>query len=127
MNIEHFRNAEQLKKVYFSEEARGHDTSAIGLVLKLDSEWRQTNHTVQMRKQEINQLQREISRLKRDKKSAIKEIKHLTAVKNDIELLDRKVAELKRDLDTAMNNIGNIVHDSVPISKDEEDNVTVKE
>jgi len=127
MNIEHFRNAEQLKKVYFSEEARGHDTSAIGLVLKLDSEWRQANHTVQMRKQEINQLQREISRLKRDKKSAIKEIKHLTAVKNDIELLDRKVAELKRDLDTAMNNIGNIVHDSVPISKDEEDNVTVKE
>lgn len=125
MDIANFRDPALRAELYQSEKARGHDTSIVDMIVRFDNEWRESNHSNQMKKQVLNQLQKQIAGLKKGRLDAQDEITQLKALKEEIKKSEAYVDHLREMLDNCLVNIGNIVHSSVPVSSDEEDNQVV--
>jgi len=66
------------------------------------------------------------NKLKKAGKPAEAKIKEMRKVAREIENLDRKIKDILAQRDRLRYSIGNILHESVPIGKDESDNVVVK-
>ncbi|GAA5940428.1 hypothetical protein JCM3775_005089 [Rhodotorula graminis] len=95
-------------------------------VLAMYKEWTKTQFDVQQLQKEVNKIQKEIGQKMKAKESA----DELKAQKAD---LDKQIAGLNAqavEQETTMrkkgNQIGNIVHESVPVSNTEDDNEVVR-
>lgn len=95
---------------------------------KKDSEWKSTATKLQALSTERNKISAEIAILvKENKKEMIEQLKNrVQALKVDMEDLQKKANELEVELKTIMFSIPNILDESVPNGKDENDNVVVK-
>lgn len=86
-----------------------------------------------MIKKEINKLTKERDELKHllnlgsKKRPTEAEIKKLKEVKEKIKNIEEKLDSLKKEFDSLIRKIPNIVFDDVPVGKDENDNVVLKE
>jgi seryl-tRNA synthetase len=86
-----------------------------------------------MIKKEINKLIKERDELKHllnlgsKKRPTEEEIKKLKDVKEKIKSLEGKIDSLKKEFDSLIRKIPNIVFDDVPVGKDENDNIVLKE
>jgi seryl-tRNA synthetase len=86
-----------------------------------------------MIKKEINKLIKERDELKHllnlgsKKRPTGEEIKKLKDIKEKIKGLEWKIDSLKKEFDSLIRKIPNIVFDDVPVGKDENDNVVLKE
>lgn len=111
-----------------SEKRRFKDPQKVDEVIRLDNLWRKKRKEADDLRQKRNALSKEIGKLKKAKKNEqAKTIQ--TEVKNVNELLkqteqEAKSAETQRD--DIRYTIGNIVHDTVPVAKGEEDNIIVR-
>ncbi len=109
-----------------SEKKRFKDTKNVDLVIKLDDEWRKTTAKFQKLKHELNNVSVEINKLKKQGQSAEDKIKEMKTLSDKISKLEDKARDILKKRDEARYKIGNILHESVPIAKTEEGNVTVK-
>jgi seryl-tRNA synthetase len=86
-----------------------------------------------MIKKEINKLTKERDELKHllnlgsKKRPTEAEIKKLKEVKEKIKNIEEKLDSLKKEFDSLIRKIPNLVFDDVPVGKDENDNVVLKE
>ncbi len=105
---------------------RNKDDAILDRLLNADSEWRSlTDENNRLRKLR-NEVSMEISKMaKGDEKEA--KIKEMREVAEKIKANDTRMAELDLIRDDCILNIPNIPHESVPIGKDEHDNVVVYE
>ena len=105
---------------------RNKDDAILDRLLNADSEWRSlTDENNRLRKLR-NEVSMEISKMaKGDEKEA--KIKEMREVAEKIKTNDTRMAELDLIRDDCILNIPNIPHESVPIGKDEHDNVVVYE
>ncbi|BGP40385.1 Cytosolic seryl-tRNA synthetase [Rhodotorula kratochvilovae] len=108
------------QKKRFASEELVHD------VLAMYKEWTSTQFEVQQLQKEVNKLQKEIGMKMKAKENA----DELKAQKAD---LDKQIAGLNtkaQEQETTMRkkggNIGNIVHESVPVSDNEDNNEVVR-
>ena len=95
-------------------------------LLKSDVEYRKLLQENQTLRQRRNQITDEINKLKKqgeDIKDKIQEAKELPA---KIKQSDERIEELKSKIDYYLMRLPNILHESVPIGKDANDNVVVK-
>lgn len=95
-------------------------------VKKLDEEWRQLKYKEDSLRSERNKVSKKINDLKKAKKDAKKEIKIAKEIPLKIERLQMKRRKLEEQIKQIMYQIPNIIHKSVPIGKDEKDNVEIK-
>jgi seryl-tRNA synthetase len=109
-----------------SQRRRFANVELVDDVIRLDREWRQRQYELDNLRKDKNRINKEIARLKisdQDATSAIKETeqnKNLTAQKEaDVQLA-------KTELDSKLALIGNLVHDSVPVSNDEANNAVIR-
>ncbi|MHA2362363.1 MAG: serine--tRNA ligase [Candidatus Hodarchaeales archaeon] len=107
-----------------SEKKRFKDPNMVDKVIELDKLWRDVKKTVDDLRKERNALSKEIGRLKKEKKkeeaSVIQEkVRNLNV---DIKSKEDDVGRLLKERDELRYTIGNILHDSVPIAKEEEGN-----
>jgi len=113
-----------------SEEARGKDQSKVDLVVKYDKEWRTVLQQVEELKHKHNVASLAISELKKKKRLA-EEIKTkicgLRRIVRKIGELNAKASQLEVERDAVRYGIGNLLHESVPFGKSDEDNKVICE
>mmetsp|Transcript_1760 Transcript_1760/g.3916 ORF Transcript_1760/g.3916 Transcript_1760/m.3916 type:complete len:470 (-) Transcript_1760:59-1468(-) len=106
-----------------SEERRFRDPKVVDTIIECDEAWIKGQFQLEMARKEVNKVQTQI----KDRKKASKgsdACEDLLGEKEEKEKAvvaqEEAVAELLAKRDAALHKIGNIVHDSVPVSKDEE-------
>lgn len=109
-------------------EKRG-DTDGLrllGELIRRDDQWRKLKQQANEFRRRRNQISREIGR-GRDKEStaAREKIDEAERLGGDIERLEQKIGVLASDIRTDLLRIPNLLHESVPIGRDDTENVEI--
>lgn len=126
MELAHLRDPDFAAIVRTSEARRFRDPGIVDQILALDEQWRKAQFTASQRRKEINVLKKLIGEKRKTGEaiSLLIEQKELMEATSSDE--EKDVSKLKDELDKRFLTIGNLVHDTVPVSKTENDNVTLR-
>lgn len=105
---------------------RGGDFSYLKEVLVLDEKRRSLIIEVEKLKQERNECSKLIGQLKREKKDATSILEQVAHIGEEIQNYDSEIKELDTKVQDILLNTPNILHPSVPIGKDETENVEIR-
>lgn len=105
---------------------RGVPADVLDEFVKLDEERRTLLVQSEELKKQRNDVSAEIAQLKRNKENAEDKIAAMKAVGAQIKEYDAKIAAIDEELKTIATTLPNLPNDSVPIGKDEDDNVEVR-
>jgi seryl-tRNA synthetase len=109
-----------------SQRRRFANVDLVDEVIRLDKEWRRRLFEFDKCRQDLNKITKDVKKLKISGEDAselinsTEEIKQLTAEK------EIEVQEARAALYSKLEIIGNLVHDSVPISNDEANNTIIR-
>ena len=95
-------------------------------LLKYDVEYRKSLQENQKLRQRRNEITDEINKLKKQGKDLKEKIKEAKELPQKIKQSDERIEELKNKIEYYLMRIPNILHDSVPVGKDSNDNAVVK-
>eukprot|EP00448_Togula_jolla_P026139 CAMPEP_0170650968 /NCGR_PEP_ID=MMETSP0224-20130122/46094_1 /TAXON_ID=285029 /ORGANISM="Togula jolla, Strain CCCM 725" /LENGTH=461 /DNA_ID=CAMNT_0010982683 /DNA_START=116 /DNA_END=1501 /DNA_ORIENTATION=- len=111
------------EKVRESERRRFRGTELVDEVIDLDQQWVKAQFDTEQKRKEVNAVQKQVT----DRKKASKgqdQCEDLVAQKkkldDEVVKLEEASEVLKVKRDKKLGSIGNIVHDSVPVSQDED-------
>lgn len=107
-------------------EGRGVDSAQLETLIEMDTQRREVISETETLKAERNSVSDEIGLLRRNKENADDKIARMKEVGEEILVLDKKLAELDEQVNYIMDRLPNIPHESVPVGKDEDDNVEVR-
>jgi len=96
-------------------------------LLSLDNEHRSLLNSLNELRAERNRVSEEIGKTKGTGKDALDSIQAMKKVSQQIKELEEKVGVLAEQLNSKLLRIPNLPHDSVPIGKNVEDNVVIRE
>ena len=91
-----------------------------------DQEWRRLKTQVEELRHDQNKLTAEVARLKRAGKSTEEKLKEVAGIPDRIKELDAEADERLARLNEILMSLPNILHESVPIGKDDSENVTAR-
>lgn len=114
-----------VKKVKLAIQHKN-DHADIDRLLEFDNEKRQLLSQVEELKHKRNVVSEEVGNLKKQKQDASKIILEMKAVSEKIKQFDDKIKELEKQIYEILISIPNIPHSTVPVGKDETDNVEIK-
>ncbi|WP_124057504.1 serine--tRNA ligase [Vaginisenegalia massiliensis] len=117
---------DQFEEVVNKLSDRGVERSTLETYRQLDEQRRQLLAKVEQAKQYRNQMSQTIAQLKRNKEEADQQVAEMKQVGDEIKAMDIELAQIQADMETIEFRLPNIPHESVPIGKDEEDNVEVR-
>ncbi|PIA40197.1 hypothetical protein AQUCO_02500121v1 [Aquilegia coerulea] len=109
-----------------SIKRRFKDVGIVDEIIKLDKEWRQRQFEMENLKKDFNKINKEIAKLKIAKQDATEKIRDTDENKRLTAEKEVDVQKAKAELDAKLATVGNLVHDSVPESTDEENNEVVR-
>ena len=116
-NREIVKNSLKAKKVNFNLDE----------LLEDDSKWRNLLKNCEDLKSTRNTVSKEIAKLKSEGVDCNDKILYMKEVSNQIKESDKEVSKLEDKINNCLLYVPNIIHDSVPIGKTEDDNVIIKE
>jgi seryl-tRNA synthetase len=105
---------------------RGEDLSELDRFGELDERRRELINKAEILKAQRNEVTKQISQLKKEKKDAEAAIKEMREVGDQIKEYDDELREIEATLENVMLSIPNIPHESVPVGEDEDDNVEAR-
>ena len=105
---------------------RNFDTSVLDQIVSLNKQRKTLTTASETKKAEINKLSREIGELKKNKQDAAAPMAQVAALKSEMEKEATELDEVQAKQNTLLLNIPNLPDASVPVGKDEEENVEVK-
>src|SRR5690625_3893468 len=105
---------------------RGEDLSDLDKFSEIDEKRRKLIAETETLNAKRNEVTKQISVLKKEKKDAEPAIKEMREVGEQIAHLDKELKEIEEQLAHMRLSIPNITHESVTIGEDEEDNVEVR-
>eukprot|EP00933_Yihiella_yeosuensis_P082537 TRINITY_DN96451_c0_g1_i1.p1 TRINITY_DN96451_c0_g1~~TRINITY_DN96451_c0_g1_i1.p1 ORF type:complete len:529 (+),score=141.95 TRINITY_DN96451_c0_g1_i1:184-1587(+) len=111
------------EKVRESERRRFRDGKVVDEVLALDGDWIKKKFDLDNKRGEVNKVQTQITQRKKDSKGADKceeLLKEKEAKEAEVAKVQAEADELLEKRDEKLGRIGNLVHDSVPVSQDED-------
>ncbi len=113
----------------FVQESLSKKQSQTGItkLLELDSQRRQYLQEVEQLRAEKNEVSNTIAKLKKTGENAEVDIAGMRSVSDRIKLVETKLREVEDDVESTIYYIPNIVHSSVPVGKDESENVNIRE
>jgi seryl-tRNA synthetase len=94
--------------------------------LAAEEERREILLTVEELRNRRNVVSEEIGRLKKQKQDAGEQLKEMKGVSEQIKMLDEQLRDLEDKTRSFLLTLPNIPHESVPVGKDESDNVEVR-
>lgn len=114
---------ENIKKKYQDEKV-----SLVDKVKKKDDEWRRLKYQVDGLRGERNKISQEINKAKKTKneKLAKELIKQAKEIPDKIRKIEEKSEKLEAEIKKIMYEIPNIIHSSVPIGRNDKENVEIK-
>ncbi|MDH5362403.1 MAG: serine--tRNA ligase, partial [Aigarchaeota archaeon] len=95
-------------------------------LLGLDKEWRNLTTKINELRRRRNVVSREIARLKREGRDTAEELLEAEKIPTEIARLETRRRTGWEKVQTILKSLPNILHDSVPVGKDESDNVVVR-
>jgi len=112
------------EKLKWNLRVRGLDESLVDKAVALDIKWREEQKKLNMLKHGRRKLTKDIGRLSGKEKELI--INKARELSREIEKLEVEVERIKRERDQILLSLPNILHESVPIGYDEDDNVPIR-
>ncbi|OEL27308.1 Serine--tRNA ligase, partial [Dichanthelium oligosanthes] len=111
-----------------SQRSRFASVELVDEVIALDKAWRERQFELDKIRQELNATSKKIGKLKASKQEeeAKKLMESTDEIKKRLAAKEAEVQEAKSSLDAKLTTIGNIVHESVPVSDDEANNLIVR-
>ncbi|TFB21091.1 serine--tRNA ligase [Filobacillus milosensis] len=106
---------------------RGEDLTDLDHFEEWDQKRRELIQETEELKARRNEVSKEISALKKEKKDADHIIKEMREVGDRIKELDEQLKEVEEKLNELLLSIPNIPHESTPVGEDEDDNVEVRQ
>ncbi len=113
---------ENLKKRGYTERLKWVDD-----VLGLDSEWRDRKGKLDVLRHRRNAISLEVSRLKKEGKNVAGLVKETKDLPQKISDAEAKADVLQKKIRGYLMLLPNMLHDSVPVGKDENDNAEIKQ
>ena len=111
-----------------SLEKRG-DAEKLKMLDKLieyDKNWRQSLTRLNSLRHKKNVITSEIAQLKKKGKDTREKIEQVNEIAQKIDVLTEKVDKYKENINHILLRLPNLLHDSVPIGKNEKDNVEIR-
>lgn len=115
-----------LSSVRKSHAARGKPEAEIEDIIKLDTEWRALEFQVNQLNKEVNAVKKSIGEKYKKKEDAAELLAQKAEVEEKIKQTQQARDDKEKERNQKLINIGNLVHESVPVAVDEKDNVVVK-
>ncbi|KFH73765.1 hypothetical protein MVEG_00979 [Podila verticillata NRRL 6337] len=109
-----------------SQRRRHAPVELVDEIIELYHEWKTTRFDLDQLNKKANAVQDEIKRKMKAKDDAADLIKARAEYKNEQEILKKQETLQEERWNRKLGLIGNLVHDSVPVSNNENDNVIVK-
>ncbi len=110
-----------------SQKKRGESMELVNRAIELDKLWRNKLHELNQLRHERNKLSAEIRRVTKSKGAEKNElIEEARVLSSRIKEEEEKLRKIEEELREILLSIPNIVHDSVPVGKDDTENVPVK-
>ncbi|KAI3648415.1 hypothetical protein MP228_006269 [Amoeboaphelidium protococcarum] len=113
-------------KIRESQRRRNAQVELVDQVIALDQEWVKLKFILDEKNKDLNKLQKEIGMRMKAKESADDLLQQKKEMEKARDQQKAVVDEKERERDTSLLLIGNLVHDSVPVSADENNNAVVK-
>ena len=120
------RSFESQELVRESQRRRYARVEDVDDVIALDAKWRDVRWELDQANSEFNKANKAVSALKRAGEDAKDAIKQVAEVKAKVAVLAEAEKAAEAATNACLHKIGNIVHDSVPVSDDEENNVVYR-
>jgi len=95
-------------------------------LLKHDENWRKLALETNKLREKRNKITAEIARLKKENKDVTHKTKEAKKIPQKIKSLEQKVQGYRKKIDHILLNLPNLMHESVPVGKDENDNVEIR-
>jgi seryl-tRNA synthetase len=95
-------------------------------LIEKDKKYRGDLQELEKLKHDRNVISEEIAALKKAGKDTSTKVKKASEIPNKIKKLEEEVLKLKEKIDFYLMSLPNMLHESVPIGKDENDNVVIK-
>ncbi|XP_029117848.2 serine--tRNA ligase isoform X1 [Elaeis guineensis] len=114
------------ERVRESQRRRFANVEIVDEIIRLDKEWRQRQFELENLRKDFNRINKEIARLKIAKEDATDMIKSTEENKKLTAAKEVEVQEAKSAVDARLEIVGNLVHDSVPVSNDEANNEVIR-
>ena len=109
-----------------SLQRRGMDPAPVDEVVRLDQEWRQGLQQLNQLRAQRNQAALRIGEAKKKGGDAQAVLLEMKNVSGQIEALDARVKELEETRRQRLMRLPNLLHESVPVGKDDSQNVPVR-
>lgn len=94
----------------------------VDIAIEKDATWRQARSSLDHGNKESNRLSKAVAQKKKQNEDATEEQAAAKQQEERVRQLERDEAAAERELNEALGKIGNFVHDSVPVSEDENNN-----
>jgi seryl-tRNA synthetase len=95
-------------------------------LISYDREWRRLSTRANESRSDRRKITVQIAQLKKAGKDAAVEIRKAQEIDGEILALEKRVDECRQNMDTMLMRLPNLLHESVPFGKDEDDNVEVR-
>jgi len=95
-------------------------------LIEYDIEWRRLLTEEKSLRRKLNQITVEVAKLKKQKKDTSEQIEQAKNIPQQIKEIEVKVVEYREKADQLLMKLPNILHETVPFGKDENDNVVEK-
>ena len=109
-----------------SQRRRHKDVGLVDRVIELDEVWRKAKYVTDMTKQEFNTLNKEIATKRKAKEDTAELQARSKELKAQVVAAEEAEKAATEARDAAIVPIGNLVHGSVPVEKDEDHNTVVR-
>ena len=126
LDIKFIKENEKLVKDNIKKKFQKEKLPLVDKIIELDAKWRKLKYNEDKLRSDRNKVSNEINELKKNKNDVSKLIKEAKIIPGKIEKIKEEREKLEGKIREIMYKIPNIIHESVPIGKDESENVEVK-
>jgi len=105
------------------------DAEKLGMLdelIEYDKKWRESLTKLNRLRHRKNVITAEIAQMKKKRKNAKEKIQQVNEVSKKIAELEKKVGKSRENIDSILLRLPNVLHESVPVGKDENDNVEIR-
>jgi seryl-tRNA synthetase len=114
------------ERIRESQRRRFASVELVDEVIKLDKEWRQRQYEADNIRKEVNKVQDAIKKKKMAKEDTAELLKEKSRLEEEKAAKEKETADCKTAMEASLRLVGNLVHDSVPIDNNEDNNLVVR-
>lgn len=126
LDIKLIRENPEFVKNNLAKRGNPENGKMLDALIDLDKEWRQNLSKLNDLRHERKMMTAEIGKLKKAGKDAGEELEKAKSLDSEITSIQAKVAEAEKKTHEYLMQLPNLLHETVPVGKDDSDNVEVR-